>query len=91
MKLKITVFMIMLCISGLAQAQYVAQTLQQRIDNDNNSIALDHQDIDAKNADIQNIVNDQTATAVTSQVADVQIIQANQNNLGVAQNNNVNN
>ena len=70
-------FLILIILTSVASAQYVAGTLQQRIDNDNNSINLDLQDIVVKNADIQSIVNDTSANQVTSQVADVQAIEAN--------------
>lgn len=71
---KIIIIIILIFIPNLAVCQYVASTLQQRIDNDNNSINLDLADIQAKNADIQSIVNDQQANQVTSQVPDIQII-----------------
>src|SRR5690348_13522684 len=58
--------------------QYVAQTLQERIDDDNKAINRDLDDIAIRNADIQNIVADQQAVQVTSQVPDVQYIQAAQ-------------
>ena len=63
---------------GAAYSQYVANTLQQRIDDDNKAIARDQQDITDRNADIQSIVNDQTANQVTSQVPDIQNIEAAQ-------------
>lgn len=67
---------ILLLIPNIAFAQYVARALQQRIQDDQNSINLDLADIALKNADIQNIVNDQQANEVTANVPEVQQIEA---------------
>lgn len=61
-----------------ANAQYVAQTVSDRIRNDEVAIASDQADIQAKQTDIDSIVNDQTATAVTDSVQAVKDIQDNQ-------------
>lgn len=76
MKTKILLAIAIFFLSGIAHAQYVAQTIQQRIDNDNNSITLDQTDIAAKQADIDSIVNDTSASTVTAQVPDVAAIQS---------------
>ena len=68
------------CWSGIALAQYVSNTLQQRIENDKASIVLDNTDIQARQADIDSIVKDQLANQVTSQVPDVIAIQNSQAN-----------
>lgn len=67
-----------MCLAGIAEAQYVATTIEQRIDADNQRISNDLQDINYYNSDIQNIVNDQQAQAVTANVPDVQAIDAAQ-------------
>ena len=74
---------IALLIPSIASAQYVAQAIQARIDSDNAGIQADQADITAKQADIDAIVNDTQANDVTSQVPDVQTIEAQQtqNNL----------
>jgi hypothetical protein len=78
---KILMFLIFSgCFIGVVYAQYVAQTLQQRIQNDKNGIASDRADEQAKWEDINSIINDNSAEAVTNSVpaiaTQVQAIQA---------------
>lgn len=72
---KVFLLIIIICMSGIAYAQYVANTIEQRIDNDKNAINLDLSDIQVRQADINSIANDQTANQVTVQVPDIQAIQ----------------
>ena len=67
-----------LFITSIAYGQYVAQTLQQRIQNDQVTINQDLAQINAMQADINSIVNDQSASSVTADVQDVQNILASQ-------------
>lgn len=78
-KLFIVFLVAMAIMGGISYAQYVADTvLQQKINNDINTISHDLAEVAAANADIQNIIGDNSASAVTSQVPDVQAIQAAQ-------------
>lgn len=71
-------FLILLLIPSVCSAQYVTKTLEDRIKNDKVAIALDQADIATKQADIDSIVNDQSADTVTSQLKEVQDIKAKQ-------------
>ena len=76
MKITLLAVLIFLTINSKAFCQYVASTIQQRIQNDQQAISLDQQDIATKQADIDSIVNDQSAQAVTKDVPAIQAVQA---------------
>jgi len=65
----IIVFIIGCC--SVAMAQYVAQSLQQRIQNDQQAIASDNADMQAKQADIQSINSDKQINAIVNEIQPV--------------------
>lgn len=75
---KYLILIILMSFSGIAFAQYVANTIQQRIQNDQQTIDHDYAEINAMQADINAISNDASADAVTADVPAVEAIQAQQ-------------
>lgn len=74
MKKPILITLMLMSLIGVAYAQFIASDISQRIQNAQQKIDNDQQDISYQNAYIQNIIDDQQANAITSQIPAVQII-----------------
>lgn len=85
-KYSIAILTFIICLGGVAYGQYVASTIQSRIDLDNQRIQNDLQDINFYNSDIQNIAQDQQASSVTANVPAIQAIEASQTSQPVSAN-----
>lgn len=70
--MKILIISLLLVCPTLVFGQYVAQKIGDKVREDKTAIVLDQADIARRQADIDNIINDKTATDVTNQVPDIQ-------------------
>lgn len=70
--MKILITILLLITPNLVFGQYVAQKIGDKVREDKIAVALDQADIARRQADIDSIVNDKTASTVTDQIPDIQ-------------------